>query len=90
MNYALRIRRAFILGDLSKVSYACADASMWTGIGTKESVEPLVHCVDDPSISIRILKRDFNKLKDKIRNIVLAEKIYLLKLFITRAELYNK
>lgn len=37
----------FTFGDLSKVSYACADASMWTGIETKESVEPLVYCVDD-------------------------------------------
>ena len=37
----------FTLGDLSKVSYACADASMWTGIETRESVEPLVYCVDE-------------------------------------------
>lgn len=37
----------FAFGDLRKVSYACADASMWTGIETKESVEPLVYCIDD-------------------------------------------
>jgi uncharacterized protein (UPF0332 family) len=37
----------FTFGDLKKVSYACADASMRTGIETKESVEPLVYCIDD-------------------------------------------
>ena len=37
----------FTFGDLRKVSYACADASMRTGIETKESVEPLVYCIDD-------------------------------------------
>ena len=37
----------FTFGDLRKVSYACAEASLWTGIETKESVEPLVYCIDD-------------------------------------------
>lgn len=37
----------FAFGDLKKISHACADASLWTGIETKESVEPLVYCIDD-------------------------------------------
>ena len=35
------------LGDLGNVSYACADAALWAGIETKESVEPIVDCIED-------------------------------------------
>ena len=50
----------FTFGDLSKVSYACADAAMWTGIETKESVEPLVYCVDD----LRYINSYFIKISE--------------------------
>src|SRR5712692_4070260 len=37
----------FATDKLSEVSRACAEASLWTGIEKKESVEPLIRCADN-------------------------------------------
>jgi uncharacterized protein (UPF0332 family) len=36
----------FATDRLAEVSKACAEASLWTGIARKESVEPLIRCSD--------------------------------------------
>jgi uncharacterized protein (UPF0332 family)/predicted nucleotidyltransferase len=36
----------FATDKLAEVSKACAEASLWTGIEKKESVEPLIRCAD--------------------------------------------
>lgn len=37
----------FATGRLDTVADACAEASLWTGIEMKESIEPLIRCIDE-------------------------------------------
>lgn len=37
----------FATSRLDAVADACAEAALWTGIEMKESIEPLIHCIDE-------------------------------------------
>lgn len=79
---------------LDEVSDGCAEASMWTGIEMKESVEPLVYCLDEARYTnsyflYQALKRGKEVYKMDERDLAKAEAKNYLNLAKEYLELAN-